>query len=79
MTSFTHLTEEQLLQMRRDLEQMKLRGEEMVHLLTGEFGQEDKRTARAHELLAAVQRLQWVMESSGEGGAESAAVAIDHT
>ena len=56
------LTDEQLQQMKRDLVDMKLRAEEMAHLLEVGFGEGHQKTIRAAEVNAAVQRLQWEFE-----------------
>ena len=59
------LTKEQLRQMKRDLDEMKVRADEMASLLGTGFGAEDQRALRAQELSAAIQRLQWAFDREG--------------
>ena len=65
------LTIEQLRQMKRDLEEMKVRADEMTALLGTGFGTKDQRARRAQELSGAIQRLQWAFDrgekASGAG------------
>lgn len=72
MKKVYHLTSEQLSQLKRDLDEMKLRTEEMANFISLDFGTEDSRTVRAQELVASVQRLQWALERGGQGGADCA-------
>ena len=60
------LTLEQGRQMGRDLDEMKIRAEEMAQLASGGFGPKDQRTIRAEELVAAIQRMQWAIEREGK-------------
>lgn len=63
------LSPEQIRQMFSDLNEMKLRAEEMAKFARGGFGAEDQRTIRAEELVAAIQRMQWAIEREGSIGA----------
>jgi len=56
------LTIEQMRTMAQDLEDMKVRADEMFHLMSAGCGETDPRTVRAEELVAAIQRLQWALE-----------------
>jgi hypothetical protein len=76
MKNVYHLTSEQLSQLKRDLDEMKLRAEEIANFISLDFGSEDSRTVRAQELVASVQRLQWALERGGQVGAECGIVAI---
>ncbi len=46
---------------------MRVRAEEISHLMKAGCGESDPRTLRAEELSAAVQRLQWAMERASKG------------
>jgi hypothetical protein len=59
--------------MKHDLEEMKVRSDEMASLLAAGLGDEDQRTLRAQEVSAAIQRLQWAMERSGRRGGVASA------
>jgi hypothetical protein len=61
------LTIEQLRVMVRDLADMKTRADEMFNLMKAGCGETDQRTLRAEELTAAIQRLQWAIERTGDG------------
>ena len=63
------LKPEQVRQMARDLDEMKVRCEEMAQMTRNGFGAEDQRTIRAEELLAAIQRMQWALDRQGRTGA----------
>ena len=56
------LTVEQLSQIEQDLAEMRVRAEEIFHLMNAGCGESDPRTSRAEELTGAIQRLQWAME-----------------
>lgn len=73
MATQNPLTGEQLRQMKRDLEEMKVRSDEMASLLGAGFGDEDQRTLRAQEVSGAIQRLQWAMERSAQRGGVASA------
>jgi hypothetical protein len=62
MSEHYPLTNEQLQQIRQDLAEMKVRAEEIAHLMEAGFGEGHQKTIRAGELNAAVQRLQWEFE-----------------
>jgi len=59
------LTISQLRQAREELAAMKQRAEEISQLMAAGYGDTDPRTIRAGELNAAVQRLQWELDRSG--------------
>ncbi len=76
MKQLHHLDDEQVTQMKRDLAEMRLHTEEMVNLMSIDFGEQDKRTIRAAELLAGIQRLEWAIDRAGEGGADIATIGV---
>ena len=67
------LTAEQFHQIERDLAEMRVRAEEIFHLMAAGCGESDPRTARAEEVTGAIQRLQWAMERMTDGRKASAA------
>ena len=56
------LTAEQFRQIERDLAEMRVRAEEIFHLMSAGCGESDPRTSRAEEVTGAIQRLQWAIE-----------------
>ena len=61
------LTAEQFHQIEQDLDEMRVRAEEIFHLLSAACGASDARTSRAEEVNGAIQRLQWAMERMADG------------
>ena len=66
MATQNPITEAQLRQMERDLEEMLIRADEMAALLAAGVGASDQRAIRAQELSSAIQRLQWALERRGQ-------------
>jgi hypothetical protein len=64
------LTVAQLRQAREDLAAMKERAEEIFQLMAAGYGPSDRKTVRAGELNAAIQRLQWELERGTSSGAD---------
>jgi hypothetical protein len=67
------LTVEQFRQIEQDLAEMRVRAEEIFHLMSAGCGESDPRTSRAEEVTGAIQRLQWAMERTADGLIASAA------
>jgi hypothetical protein len=61
------LTTEQYRQIELDLAEMRVRADEIFHLMSAGCGESDPRTSRAEEVAAAIQRLQWAMERVANG------------
>ena len=59
------LTVSQLRQAKEELAVMKQRAEEISQLMAAGYGDADPRTIRAGEVNAAIQRLQWELDRSG--------------
>jgi hypothetical protein len=60
------LTISQLRQAKEELAAMKQRAEEISQLMVAGYGVSDPRAIRAGELYAAIQRLQWELDRSGD-------------
>jgi hypothetical protein len=60
------LTVEQVRQIEQDLAEMRIRAEEIFHLMSAGCGESDPRTSRAEEVAGAIQRLQWAMERTAD-------------
>jgi hypothetical protein len=61
------LTAEQFHQIELDLAEMRVRAEEIFHLMSVGCGESDPRALRAEEVTGALQRLQWAMERMDDG------------
>jgi len=59
------LTVSQLRQAKEELAAMQQRAEEISQLMAAGYGDADPRTIRAGEVNAAIQRLQWELDRSG--------------
>jgi hypothetical protein len=58
-------TIDQIRQAKLDLAEMKERAEEISRFTSAGYGESDRRTVRAQELVAALQRLIWEIERDG--------------
>ena len=67
MTATYPLTADQFRQIEQDLAEMRVRAEEIFHLMSVGCGESDPRTSRAEEITGAIQRLQWAMERMTDG------------
>lgn len=65
------LTVAQLRQTREELAGMQERAGEIARLMTAGYGASDPKAIRAGELNSAIQRLQWELERSAGGSADS--------
>jgi hypothetical protein len=70
-------TIDQLRQVKNDLDGMRARAEEISQLMQAGYGDADRKSIRAEEVNAAIQRLQWELErNSATEGSEMLALTI---